>query len=153
VQKQRARDFYKDPEVQFDLVSCQFALHYCFESLPQAECMLRNASENLRKGGFFVGTTPDAQDLMARLRASPSGDSFGNSVFSVSFDEAGAARPPLFGAMYNFHLTEVRAVTGHSYSCLAGKHDCLVLDHLTSHHTLLLPARLQDSCRDPSART
>jgi len=105
--KQRAREFYKDPEIQFDLVSCQFAFHYCFESLPQAECMLRNASENLRKGGFFVGTTPDAHDLMARLRASPAGDSFGNSVFSVSFDEGTAARPPLFGAMYNFHLTEV----------------------------------------------
>ena len=108
-QKQRAREFYKDPEIQFDLVSCQFAFHYCFESLPQAECMLRNASENLRKGGFFVGTTPDAHDLMARLRASPAGDSFGNSVFSVSFDEGTATRPPLFGAMYNFHLTEVRA--------------------------------------------
>ena len=85
IQKQRARDFYKNPDQEFDLVSCQFAFHYCFESLPQADCMLRNASENLRKGGFFIGTTPDAHDIMARLEAGQTGNSFGNSVFSVSF--------------------------------------------------------------------
>ena len=33
--KTRIRDLYKDPDVQFDLVSCQFAFHYGFESLPQ----------------------------------------------------------------------------------------------------------------------
>jgi mRNA (guanine-N7-)-methyltransferase len=107
--KQRARDFYKDAEQQFDLVSCQFAFHYCFESLPQAECMLRNISENLRKGGYFIGTTPDSNDIMSRLRASPAGSAFGNSIFRVSFEEASLTQPqPLFGAKYNFHLAEVR---------------------------------------------
>ena len=109
MQKQRARDFYKNPDQEFDLVSCQFAFHYCFESLPQADCMLRNASENLRKGGFFIGTTPDAHDIMARLETGKTGNSFGNSVFSVSFNEENVRKQqPLFGAEYNFHLTEVR---------------------------------------------
>ena len=108
MQKQRAREFYKNPEQEFDLVSCQFAFHYCFESLPQADCMLRNASESLRKGGFFIGTTPDAFDIMARLQAGETGNSFGNSVFSVSFKDEDLKQPqPLFGAEYNFHLTEV----------------------------------------------
>jgi len=106
--KQRARDFYKNSDQEFDLVSCQFAFHYCFESLPQADCMLRNASENLRKGGFFIGTTPDAHDIMARLETGKTGNSFGNSVFSVSFNEENVGKQqPLFGAEYNFHLTEV----------------------------------------------
>lgn len=106
--KQRARDFYRNQEQQFDLVSCQFALHYCFESLPQAECMLQNISENLKKGGFFIGTTPDSNDIMSRLQASPTGNSFGNSVFSVDFEEGSLGKTlPLFGAKYNFHLTEV----------------------------------------------
>ena len=35
-------------DMEFDIVSCQFAFHYCFESLPQAECMLKNISENLK---------------------------------------------------------------------------------------------------------
>ena len=70
--------------------------------------MLRNASENLRKGGFFIGTTPDAFDIMARLQAGETGNSFGNSVFSVSFKDEDLKKPqPLFGAEYNFHLTEV----------------------------------------------
>ena len=33
--KVRTRDLYEDPDVMFDIVSCQFAFHYCFESLPQ----------------------------------------------------------------------------------------------------------------------
>jgi len=105
--KQRTRDFYRDKDIKFDLVSCQFALHYCFESLPQAECMLRNISENLKKGGFFIGTTPDSNDIMARLQSSGS-NTFGNSVFSVTFPaESVGKTPPLFGAQYSFHLTEV----------------------------------------------
>ena len=105
--KQRARDYYKDKDIMFDLVSCQFALHYCFESLPQAECMLKNISENLKIGGFFIGTTPDSFDIMSRLQAS-GGNSFGNSVFSVTFPRGSESEvPPLFGAQYSFHLTEV----------------------------------------------
>ena len=105
--KQRCRDFYKHKDILFDLVSCQFAFHYCFESLPQAECMLRNAAENLRVGGFFIGTTPDAFDIVSRQRESGT-NRFGNSIFSVTFpDDEGGKTPPLFGARYDFHLEEV----------------------------------------------
>lgn len=107
--KDRIRDLYKNPNVQFDLVSCQFAFHYCFESLPQAERMLLNISENLKKGGFFVGTTPCSNDIMARLQKN-GGNSFGNSVYSVTFPatkEEMTEPPPLFGAKYTFHLEEV----------------------------------------------
>jgi hypothetical protein len=48
--------FFFTQELLFDIVSCQFAFHYCFESLEQAECMLRNASERLKPGGYFIGT-------------------------------------------------------------------------------------------------
>lgn len=58
------RKKYKDPSIQIDLVSCQFAFHYCFESLQQAECMMKNASECLRTGGYFIGTIPDAYDIV-----------------------------------------------------------------------------------------
>jgi len=105
--KQRTRELYRDKDIQFDLVSCQFAFHYSFESLQQAECMMRNIAENLKVGGFFIGTTPDSHDIMARLEASET-NSFGNSVFSVTFpsDRLGQ-QPALFGAQYTFHLKEV----------------------------------------------
>lgn len=46
------------------LVSCQFAFHYCFESIQQAECMMKNVSENLLSGGIFIGTIPNAGEIV-----------------------------------------------------------------------------------------
>ena len=54
----------KNPERKVDLVSCQFAFHYSFESLPQAEMILQNVSENLKRGGFFCVTLPNANEIM-----------------------------------------------------------------------------------------
>lgn len=103
--KARLREKYKDPSVKLDLVSCQFAVHYSFESVQQTECLIRNASECLQPGGFFIGTIPDANDLIARVRKSGA-KSFGNDVYKVNFD-CDTNKPPFFGAKYNFHLDGV----------------------------------------------
>ncbi|KAJ8670560.1 hypothetical protein QAD02_001819 [Eretmocerus hayati] len=101
----RLREKYKDPSLQLDLVSCQFAFHYSFESLPQAECMFRNASESLRPGGYFIGTMPNANELVTRLHKAE-GNKFGNDVYSISF-HGDKNNLPLFGAKYDFHLEGV----------------------------------------------
>lgn len=103
--RMRLREKYSDPSMKLDLVSCQFAFHYSFESLPQAECMFRNAAECLQPGGYFIGTMPDAYDLVARAKRNDS-NSFGNNVFQVSID-FDINKPPLFGSKYNFHLDGV----------------------------------------------
>jgi mRNA (guanine-N7-)-methyltransferase len=100
---------YKDQNIQIDLVSIQFSFHYCFESLSQAKCMIRNASESLKTGGIFIGTTPDSQEIIRRLRESGS-NVFGNDVYSVKFDQQFVDQNykiPLFGAKYDFHLEGV----------------------------------------------
>lgn len=102
----RLKDLYVDPSIQFDLVNCQFAFHYCFESLPQAECMLRNASESLRPGGYFIGTMPDAADIMRRVQKND-GTSTGNDIFKIELQFDPTKGCPLFGAKYNFHLEGV----------------------------------------------
>lgn len=102
--KVRLKDRYKKKDVCFDLVSCQFSFHYCFESLPQVDRMLQNISECLRPGGYFIGTTPDAFQIVNKLQKSE-GMSFGNNVYSVTFQNK--ANLPLFGATYNFHLEDV----------------------------------------------
>ncbi|XP_035286719.1 mRNA cap guanine-N7 methyltransferase [Anguilla anguilla] len=94
----------KDPEMTFDLCSCQFVYHYSFESRAQADTMLRNACERLRPGGFFIGTTPDAFELVKRLEESES-NSFGNEVYRVTFQKKGDY--PLFGCQYDFSLEGV----------------------------------------------
>ena len=55
--------FFADKNVTFDIVTCQFAFHYCFESIEQANCMLKNITNRLRPGGYFIGTTTDANDI------------------------------------------------------------------------------------------
>ncbi|UYV67287.1 RNMT [Cordylochernes scorpioides] len=100
----RLKELYKNPSIQFDLTSCQFSFHYCFQSLDQARVMIRNAAECLRPGGFFIGTTPDAYDIMRRLKASE-GLSFGNEVFSVTFENK--EEFPVFGSKYHYKLDTV----------------------------------------------
>lgn len=103
--RDRLRNQFNDPSIELNLVSCQFAFHYCFESPKQAENMLRNVSECLRVGGYFIGTIPDAYDIMRRQREAQS-DTFGNDIYEIKF----LSDPndlPIFGAKYNFHLNGV----------------------------------------------
>ena len=51
----------------FDVVSMQFCMHYAFESEVKARTMLRNVATWLRPSGMFIGTIPNAQQLMYAL--------------------------------------------------------------------------------------
>jgi mRNA (guanine-N7-)-methyltransferase len=104
--KVRLREKYEDASMKFDLSSCQFSFHYCFESLPQAKMMLQNACECLTLGGYFIGTTPNSLEIMKRLRLSES-KAFGNDVYRVTYELDDLDNVPLFGAKYNFHLEGV----------------------------------------------
>ncbi|KAK7084485.1 hypothetical protein SK128_013501 [Halocaridina rubra] len=104
--KTRLKNKMKAAEKKLDLVSCQFAFHYSFESLPQAETMLQNISENLKRGGYFCTTIPNANEIMSRLMKN-GGKSFGNEVYRIEFPEDRPDNPPLFGDQYNFFLEGV----------------------------------------------
>ncbi|KAG8442240.1 hypothetical protein GDO86_011148 [Hymenochirus boettgeri] len=95
---------YSNPDIRFDICSCQFVYHYSFETYEQADMMLRNACEMLHPGGYFIGTTPNSFELVKRLEASDT-DSFGNDVYTVQFQEKG--NYPLFGCKYDFNLEGV----------------------------------------------
>lgn len=93
----------------FDAVSCQFAVHYAFGSADSLRQLLYNVSERLRPGGFFFGTTADANVLVRKLRATD-GLSFGNQVCNVVFDEKFASkrfpRDNPYGHRYLFTLAD-----------------------------------------------
>jgi len=91
-------------DFDFNLVSCQFALHYAFESQQQAEQLLHNISCKLQPGGVFIGTIPSANRIVERVQVAPDRLKFGNQFYSVQFEEAG--KFPLFGAKYTFHLED-----------------------------------------------
>lgn len=77
---------FKKTTPKFDLVSCQFALHYSFQSRERAEMAIHNIASHLKPGGKFIGTIPDANVLTKKLRNEPGSKmDFGNSVTRVKF--------------------------------------------------------------------
>jgi len=96
--------------MRFDLCSCQFALHYSFESEEAARRLLWNATESLRPGGYFIGTVPDANMIMKLLRKD--NGVFENDVCRIEYADKedikdfSSFQPPLFGAKLNFELVE-----------------------------------------------
>jgi mRNA (guanine-N7-)-methyltransferase len=106
----RLSDYLPDESI-FDVVSCQFAMHYAFENEARVRRMLLNVTERLRPGGFFIGTTPDANVLVRKLRA-VNGMSISNAVFKIDLDERFQdkkfSREPgaQYGIRYNFTLDE-----------------------------------------------
>ena len=96
---------------RFQLASCQFAMHYAFDSEQRASALLANAAGRLEIGhGIFVATIPDANVLVKRLRAAD-GLSLGNSLYQVAFrpqhaSKAFASNASPFGIAYTFSLKE-----------------------------------------------
>jgi len=52
----------------FHISSCQFALHYFFESLSTLNSFLKNLSECTKIGGYFIGTCYDGNTIFRMLR-------------------------------------------------------------------------------------
>lgn len=98
--------------MRFDTVSMQFCLHYSFESEQKARTMLQNVTGQLRSGGHFIGTMPDANWIVKRVREQPRGVfGFGNSIYSITFDDIhdeGDTKVGFkqFGCKYMFHLVD-----------------------------------------------
>ncbi|MCP9264423.1 mRNA cap guanine-N7 methyltransferase [Dirofilaria immitis] len=106
--KDRLIDHYCDRFIKFDMCSCQFSFHYCFESEKQARRMIQNAVERLKPGGYFIGTLPDAERIMYYIKNSKDG-TYTNRISRLIYGDVEALknntyRPPIFGALIHFHL-------------------------------------------------
>ncbi|KAI8998984.1 mRNA capping enzyme-domain-containing protein [Trametes punicea] len=91
----------------FDVVSMQFCMHYAFESESKARTMLTNVATWLRPGGVFLGTIPNAKQLMEQLDAlPPDADdlTWGNNVYRIRFEDRN--NRPIFGHRYWFYLKD-----------------------------------------------
>lgn len=108
--KDNLQDKFPDrlKNVLVDLTVIQFAYHYSFETIEQATKMLENASRNLREGGYLVGTTVNANKVMAKT-LNQKKLKFGNNIFSIEFPAKALdyEKVPLFGNTYLFHLDGV----------------------------------------------
>jgi len=59
----------------FNIVSCQFAVHYFFENQNILQNFLRNISENCAVGGYFIGTCYDGATVFDALEGKEMGES------------------------------------------------------------------------------
>uniref|UniRef100_A0A7N0TC30 mRNA cap guanine-N(7) methyltransferase n=1 Tax=Kalanchoe fedtschenkoi TaxID=63787 RepID=A0A7N0TC30_KALFE len=94
-------------DAPFDICSCQFAMHYSWSNEARARRALANVSALLRPGGTFIGTMPDANVIIKKLREAE-GLEISNSVYSIHFGEEFARKKfkssSPFGIKYNFQL-------------------------------------------------
>ena len=100
-------------------------MHYAFETLQKARCMLDNVTRYLRRGGIFIGTIPNSEMLLYvltyravscqffpcfvreqldRIPADVEDKSFGNSVYKITFENS--TERPLYGHRYWFYLQD-----------------------------------------------
>lgn len=92
-----------DPNYTFDICSVQFALHYSFESETKARMALKNASSHLKRGGYFVGTIPNAYRIIKNVIKNGN-KKFGNSIYSIEFTQI--EKMLEFGHEYSFRLQD-----------------------------------------------
>ena len=59
----------------FNISSCQFAIHYFFESIETLQGFLRNVAECTKLGGYFIGTCYDGKLIFNLLRKKIFGES------------------------------------------------------------------------------
>jgi len=102
-----------DPNVLFGIASCQFALHYSFQTEARARGLICNITERLEPGGVFVGTIPDCDELIKRVKAK-NAIAFGNSQYHIKFktdprpllEGSAESKAQEFGIEYEFGLKD-----------------------------------------------
>ena len=81
----------------FDVVNCQFALHYSFDSVEHAMGAFKIVSSALKVGGVFLGTVADGDKL--DVRRATLGKKFGDRYFKVAFEKQDSSE---YGDAYAF---------------------------------------------------
>ncbi len=73
---------YIPTKYMFDTISLQFCFHYFFESEITFRSMLQNINDNLKIGGYVMGTTFDGERIYDALKSTDtiSGKNFGGEI-------------------------------------------------------------------------
>ena len=102
----------------FDLISCQFTIHYYFSDEISLRNYIQNISENLKEGGHFIGTCYDGMKVFKQLQENEGHmemvDEFGNKVYSITkqydmekFDYKKDDRERLFGQKIDVYMNSI----------------------------------------------
>ena len=93
--------------LEYDIVSCQFALNYLWKSEQTVRRFLENVTNNLKPGAVFVGTIPDSKVLVKKLRKLGNDYVFGNDYYSIKFKtDKFPVDQDVYGIEYGFYLED-----------------------------------------------
>ena len=69
----------------FDMITCQYSIHYMFNNESDLDNFLQNVSENLLDQGYFIGTCLDGMSILKEMGRSNEikGDIDGKTVFFI----------------------------------------------------------------------
>ena len=74
----------------FDIISSQFSIHYYFKDELTLRTYIKNISENIKKGGYFIGTCYDGMKVFGMFKEGSNPetiemiDEFNNKVYSIT---------------------------------------------------------------------
>jgi hypothetical protein len=68
IREQILHKYYNFVKDGFDVVSCQFCIHYFFENEQTLDNFVYNVGTYLKKGGYFIGTCIDGHAIKDKLR-------------------------------------------------------------------------------------
>lgn len=103
-------DAYNHPfdlQMKFNIISCQFSLHYAFASKEIFETSIRNIVNHIAEDGIFLATIPNSNTIMRRYKKY--GNRYGNDYYKIIFKESYESivnRDSKFGIEYTFELKE-----------------------------------------------
>jgi hypothetical protein len=87
----------------FQIISCQFAMHYFFQSELALRNVLGQFSQLLKKGGYFIGTSADGRKITSLLGKNKTFDS---TLLSISKNFKAETPKLPFGNSYTFRLND-----------------------------------------------
>ena len=67
INNSKLKRFYGIANSKFDVISCQFSIHYFFEKIENLNTFLENIRDNLKEGGKFIGTCMDGKKIFNLL--------------------------------------------------------------------------------------
>jgi len=90
----------------FEIVSCQFALHYFFKTEIDLTIVLTMISKYLKPGGYFIGTTIDG-NVIKKLFKETTEKVYSTDLFRISRNFPKTPKTP-FGNEYSFTIFDTK---------------------------------------------
>jgi mRNA (guanine-N7-)-methyltransferase len=108
---------HNQQNIMFNIVSCQMSMHYFFKTEQTLRTFLKNVTDRLAGGGYFIGSIPDSNVLVRKLRKTRQKQlpgrvnekeifTFGNQFYSVKFAQKRFRSNRPFGIEYYFYLED-----------------------------------------------